>query len=582
MHLQTFQNNKDKPTMSLPLLITSTPPSTFSTKKNPLYLLKRPQPSTNHYYSISCNGDGHMEKPLNLDRRDVLLGLGGLYGSTLSFHSSNIANAKPIQPPNIGDCGPANLPANVIGQSDCCPPNSKIVDFKFPPKSSPLRQRRPAHLVGDEYMEKYARATALMKQLDPSDPRNFMQQANVHCAYCDGAYVQVLDVHNSWLFFPWHRFYLYFYERILGKLIGDETFALPFWNYDTPAGMSIPRMYVDRPALFDSLRDPAHQPPALVDFNYNLVDTNETREQRIKNNLTIMYRQVVLSRTPRLFLGAPYRAGEAPDPGAGSFELVPHNIVHLWVGDRAQPNLQDMGIFYSAARDPIFFAHHANVDRIWYIWRGLGGKNRRDYTDRDWLNAGFLFYDENAQLVRVKISDCLDIRKLRYTYEDVALPWLNAKPKPTEKGSSKRTADEFGTVSRTLSSTIRAKVKRPRRNRSKMEKERQEEVIVVDGIECRTDVLGKFDVYINVDDEYVGNPGRSEFVGSFVNVPHGHSRKDANGNAVKMTTRLRLGITDCLDNIGADGDGEIVVTMTSVAGNGADIAVGALRIEFDP
>ncbi|MFS7947023.1 putative catechol oxidase [Helianthus anomalus] len=37
-----------------------------------------------------------------------------------------------------------------------------------------------------------------------------------------------IQIHNSWLFFPFHRWYLYFYERILGKLINDPTFALPF------------------------------------------------------------------------------------------------------------------------------------------------------------------------------------------------------------------------------------------------------------------------------------------------------------------------------------------------------------------
>ncbi|KAF7803500.1 polyphenol oxidase, chloroplastic-like [Senna tora] len=40
---------------------------------------------------------------------------------------------------------------------------------------------------------------------------SFTQQANIHCAYCDGAYHQVgfpemdLQVHNSWLFLPFHR-----------------------------------------------------------------------------------------------------------------------------------------------------------------------------------------------------------------------------------------------------------------------------------------------------------------------------------------------------------------------------------------
>ncbi|XP_077250867.1 polyphenol oxidase, chloroplastic-like [Tasmannia lanceolata] len=577
--------------MSLPLLFTSTHSFIFSTKKNSLFLLKRPQPSTMHYCSCMCNGDEHMGKPnsnseklLNLDRRDVLLGLGGLYGATFSS-SSNNANAKPIVPPNLDDCGPVNLPAGVV-PTNCCPPNGKIVNFKLPPKSLPIRQRRAAHLLGDEYTEKYARAIGLMKALDPSDPRSFVAQSNIHCAYCDGAFDQVgfpveLDVHSSWLFFPWHRCYLYFYERILGKLIGDDTFALPFWNYDSPPGMSIPSMFVNRPELFDKFRDAEHQPPALIDFNYNLVDRNVSREQVIANNYTIMYRQVVLSKCAKLFLGAPYRAGDSPDPGAGSFENSPHNIVHLWVGDRTQPNNEDMGIFYTAARDPIFFAHHANVDRMWTIWKGLGGRNRKDFTDRDWLKASFLFHDENAQLVRVKVADCLDTKKLRYTYEDVDVPWLKARPNPTKKGSSTKTANEFGSVPRTLGSIIRAKVKRHQRSRSKRQKEREEEVCVVDGIEFRRDLFAKFDVYINVDDENVGNPQCSEFVGCFVNVPHGHSKKDEDGNVTKMKTSLRLGITDCLDDIGADGDEDIEVTIAPTAGNGKEVSIGGLNIEFD-
>ncbi|TVU16157.1 hypothetical protein EJB05_39708, partial [Eragrostis curvula] len=33
---------------------------------------------------------------------------------------------------------------------------------------------------------------------------------------------------------------LYFHERILDKLTDDDTFALPFWNWDSPGGMTLP------------------------------------------------------------------------------------------------------------------------------------------------------------------------------------------------------------------------------------------------------------------------------------------------------------------------------------------------------
>ena len=79
-----------------------------------------------------------------------------------------------------------------------------------PPAGSPLRVRPSAHLVDEEYLAKYERAVALMKALPDDDPRSFAQQWRVHCAYCDAAYDQVgfpdldLQIHNCWLFFPWH------------------------------------------------------------------------------------------------------------------------------------------------------------------------------------------------------------------------------------------------------------------------------------------------------------------------------------------------------------------------------------------
>lgn len=99
----------------------------------------------------------------------------------------------------------------------------------------------------------------------------------------------------------------------------------------------------------------------------------------------------------------------------------PHGPVHIWTGLFDKPH-EDMGNFYTAGKDPIFFGHHANVDRMWMLWKAIGGKNRTEFTDPDSLNAGFVFYDENAQLVRVKVRDCLDHLKLRYKYQDIPIP----------------------------------------------------------------------------------------------------------------------------------------------------------------
>ncbi|KAF2305141.1 hypothetical protein P3X46_033300 [Hevea brasiliensis] len=544
---------------------------------------------------ISCKATNDNDHQNPTTRRDVLIGLGGFYGTTTL--GDPFAFAKPVSAPDLTKCGKADFPAGAKPTNCCPPPSTKILDFKLPSSNSPLRIRPAAHLVDDSYIAKYSKAIERMKALPDDDPRSFKQQANVHCAYCDGAYQQVgfpdldLQIHNSWLFFPFHRYYLYFYEKILGKLIDDPTFALPYWNWDSPKGMRLPALYANpKSPLYDHYRNKNHQPPTLVDLDYNGTENPTSNQAQLSSNLTIMYRQMVSNgKTAKLFFGSSYRAGDETDPGAGSIENIPHGPVHLWTGDNTQPNLEDMGNFYSAGRDPIFFSHHSNVDRMWTIWKTLGGKKRTEFADPDWLDAAFLFYDENANLVRVKVRDCIDTKQLGYVYQEVDIPWL--KSKPTPRRLTKKVANVFhhhghaaqaaetqnltplSSFPLVLDKVIRTMVRRPKKSRSKQEKEEEEEILVVDGIELDRDAVVKFDVYVNDEDDLQSGPDNSEFAGSFVNVPHVHK------HGKKMKTCLRLGITDLLEDLGAEDDDSVVVTLVPKYGKG-NVKIGGIKIDF--
>ncbi|XVF87526.1 hypothetical protein PTKIN_Ptkin18bG0127200 [Pterospermum kingtungense] len=565
--------------------------------RTPQFSIARKQQKPNFTPKVvSCKATNNGDQNLNkFDRRDVLIGLGGLYGAASLSHDP-FAMAAPIAAPELENCGHADFPDGAE-PTNCCPPVSrKIVDFKPPSSNSPLRVRPAAHLVDDAYIAKYSRAVELMKALPANDPRNFMQQANVHCAYCDGAYDQVgfpdleLQVHNSWLFFPFHRYYLYFHEKILGKLIGDPTFALPFWNWDSPAGMQMPALYGNTSsALYNELRNEGHYPPTLLDLDYDGTDESTTKRDQFTSNLRIMYRQMVSNaKTPKLFLGGPFRAGDEPYQGLGSIENVPHGPVHLWCGDNTQPNLEDMGNFYSAARDPIFYAHHSNVDRMWTVWKTLG-KRQKDFNDPDWLNSSFLFYDENANLVRVKVRDCLENRSLGYVYQDVDIPWLKAKPTPRKvtkkvalKGGpgiaiaaemNKKKVVSTSQFPIVLDQILSVNVPRPKKSRSKKEKEEEEEILVIDQIELDGDSFAKFNVYVNDEDDLTIGPDNTEFAGSFVHVPHKHK------GAKKMKTCLRLGLTDLLEDLGAEDDDSVMVTLVPKVAKG-NVKIGGIKIEF--
>ncbi|XP_010039984.2 polyphenol oxidase, chloroplastic [Eucalyptus grandis] len=562
----------------------------FFPKRGPASFYSKHRKPSIRRSTISCkalSNDDSEQNPMSvkLDRRNVLIGLGGFYGA-VGLRSDPFALAEPISVPDFTQCGKVNPCAKAC----CPPPTTEVLDFKLPSSNSPTRVRPAAHLADEDYIAKYAEAIRLMKALPADDPRSFMQQANVHCAYCDGYYNQVgfphleVQVHCSWLFFPFHRYYLYFYEKILGSLIKDPTFALPYWNWDAPGGMKMPAMFTDpHSPLYDFNRNPDHAPPMLVDLNYNCEHLPPSN--LIDNNLSIMYRQMVSSgKTAKLFLGHAYRAGDHANPGAGSIELMPHNTVHNWCGDYRQPNLEDMGILYSAARDPLFFAHHSNVDRMWTLWKTLGGPKRTDFTHPDWLNASFLFYDENKQAVRVKVKDCLETTNLGYKYQDVDIPWRNSKPVP-RKIAIKVTETSGGIadvaeIPRSiahfpvkLDKVVSTLVKRPKQKRSKKEKEEKEEVLVIEGIELESDAFVKFDVHINDEQASLSSPDMTEFAGSFVNVPHKHKP------GKKMKTKLTLGITELLEDLMCEDDEKILVTLNPRYG-GEDVIISNIKIEF--
>ncbi|KAK7374177.1 hypothetical protein VNO80_07603 [Phaseolus coccineus] len=491
---------------------------------------------------------------------------------------------------NISECFPVELPSDAITPTHCCPSKpsfSKFLDFKdFASPSAKLRVRKPFHLLDEEDIAKFEKGIALMKALPDDDPRSFIQQAKVHCAYCNGAYHlshpfqdTKFDIHRSWFFFPFHRWYIYFFERILGNLIGDPNFALPFWSWDSIEGMQMPTYFTNlNSSLYHKLRHQKHLPPHVVDLNYASNSNYVPSHKQVSYNLATMYKQMVLASTTELFMGSPFRLGDNPRPGPGSVEAAPHNTVHTWVGGAETPHHEDMGTFYTAARDPIFYGHHSNLDRMWAIWKTLG-EGRRDYSDQDWLDSEFFFYDENANFVRVKVRDCIDTKNLGYVYQDVDLAWLRTPPTSRKSKLLRQTKKaqvrswkprKFPLVLDSITSVI---VKRQKKLRSKEEKEEVEEVLVIEGIEFGSDKFVKFDIHVDDDEDRLSNPDETEFVGSFVNLYHGHGHK--------ISTSFKVGISKVLENFEAEEDDDLLVTLVPKVGKG-DVIIRSIKIEFIP
>lgn len=72
---------------------------------------------------------------------------------------------------------------------------------------------------------------------------------------------------------------------------------------------------------------------------------------------------------------------------------------------------------FCAALDPIFWLHHANIDRLWNQWLALEG-GRANPSDADWLNQSFTFYDETGAAVTLTGAQVVDsAAQLHYRYD---------------------------------------------------------------------------------------------------------------------------------------------------------------------
>lgn len=250
-----------------------------------------------------------------------------------------------------------------------------------------IRPRRPASTLSSAEVQKLRDAYAAMRALDtsdPSDPRGMRQQANVHCWYCG----EGTQIHFSWQFFAWHRAYLYFHERILGALVGDPDLRLPYWDWETTTHRKIPPAYAT----------PGDTTNPLWNGTRFMSATDEIPDEDVGEPVM----EAALTAADFSEFGGTETAPGIP-------EFAPHGSVHVDVGG-------NMGAFATAARDPVFYAHHANLDKMWSDWIKASALHTNP-TAPAFLNLRWNFYDENKRWRSISAAQVLNHEaQLRYTY----------------------------------------------------------------------------------------------------------------------------------------------------------------------
>lgn len=254
----------------------------------------------------------------------------------------------------------------------------------------------------------------VMMSRNTIDPTSFRFQANIHGTYDSATSPRELSAwnqceHGSYYFFSWHRMYLYFFERILRAASGDPDLALPYWNWNDPSQRALPQAFW-QPQTGNPLYIPVPGRPAGVDNGTSLLGDGTVDFSTAFTDASFDS----LAGSGLSFGGQIVAPMQFNSPH-GELESQPHDVVHV-----ALDGL--MGDPDTAAEDPIFWLHHANIDRLWNRWIDQGGA-RQDPTDAAWLNTTFTFFDENGTAVKMSGQQVVNtVAQLGYRYDDDPVP----------------------------------------------------------------------------------------------------------------------------------------------------------------
>jgi tyrosinase len=196
--------------------------------------------------------------------------------------------------------------------------------------------------------------------------------------------------HQTWYFLPWHRGYLLALEAQIRtdviNLGGPSTWALPYWNYFGPGDeFNIP------PAFTQETLPDGSPNPLFVKARYGPDGDGNIFIPMPPVNQDSMSDDQYTGTDIVPEFGGPETGFWHGGGTSGDLENNPHNLVHVFVGGFPQvgnPTPQNYGLMSdpgTAGLDPIFYLHHANIDRMWAEWNV--NPSNTNPTDPNWLNG---------------------------------------------------------------------------------------------------------------------------------------------------------------------------------------------------
>ena len=309
----------------------------------------------------------------------------------------------------------------------------------------------------------YLLGLSRLEDVDGDDPMSFYQIAAIHGqpyvqwdnnGRCDNCIPAGYCTHRSILFPTWHRAYLSLFEQALvnNALIIAEQFTghdrerymsaarrlrIPYWDWTRlpaddkhpfPQLFTHPDVFVNSPIGPMNITNPLRSYKFRASDEHGFIGGDEIVRQP---TFTVPGIQLLRSDLwTALSSNQSYNSFSAGIIDDSETNLNPisletiHDNVHVLIGGH-------MAIVSQAAYDPVFWLHHANVDRLFAIYqeaypeKWLAGS--AEVGNSMWYNAG-TEHDSTSSLQPFHSDfeggfwtsdDLRDIRNLSYFYEDL-------------------------------------------------------------------------------------------------------------------------------------------------------------------
>ncbi len=255
-------------------------------------------------------------------------------------------------------------------------------------------------------------------------------------------------------FLPWHRYVLLRIEADMGTVLGDPGFALPYWDMtdcqaeaqdgENPCPELFDERFLGSAGSCDEEADSVEG--TLIDQGFQKNIWTEAELETVFNLASVRCSSAPLRRRAGCEIAKPATSADF----AGIFErkvydAEPYDSCHTdesvsfrqylegykvgdteiicWIGgceNHGRGHLYiggDMGLGGAPTNDPLFFLHHANIDRAWAMWQ-----DRNRATSETAVNYGNPGYPDAwtgsiFNFPEVEVAELFDFRSLGFTYD---------------------------------------------------------------------------------------------------------------------------------------------------------------------